>query len=253
MTFCLAMKVEEGLVGIADTRITSGAEAITASKISVNHGPHSMFLMTSGLRSLRDKALTYFEEALERTDTRFDRLYKAVNAFAEQVRRVSDEDKRALTEANLPFNLFSLVGGQLEGDKEHKLYLLYPQANWVEVSPGTPYFVIGESGYAKPLLDRVLQYETTLETALKVGIVAFDSTRRSATNVDFPIDIVIYRPDTYQMLEHRFEETDLSGVSEWWTESLQKLIAGLPSDWVAAVFDKMESKVRPIVWPSLEH
>jgi putative proteasome-type protease len=253
MTFCLTMKVEEGLVGIADTRVTSGAEAITASKVSVNHGPHSMFLMTSGLRSVRDKALTYFEEALERTDLRFDRLYKAVNAFAEQLRRVADEDKRALAEANLPFDLFTLVGGQLKGDKEHKLYLLYPQANWVEVSPATPYFLIGESGYAKPLLDRVLAYETPLETALKIGIVAFDSTRRSATNVDFPIDIVIYRPGTYRMVEHRFEEADLSGVSEWWTGNLRTLIEGLPSGWVEAVLNKGESKVTPIIRPSLEH
>ena len=89
MTFCVAMKVEGGLVGIADTRITSRNEYITARKVSVHqHGRHSMFLMTSGLRSVRDKALTYFEETLQENDETFDKLYKAVNAFAEQVRRV---------------------------------------------------------------------------------------------------------------------------------------------------------------------
>ena len=63
MTFCLGMKVEEGLVGIADTRVTTGAECITAGKVSIHqHGRHSMFLMTSGLRSVRDKAVTYFDE-----------------------------------------------------------------------------------------------------------------------------------------------------------------------------------------------
>ena len=129
MTFCLAMKVESGLVGIADTRVTTGSEHITARKVSIHqHGRHSMFLMTSGLRSARDKALTYFEETIEQNDEAFDKLYKAVNAFAQQVRRVAEEDKDALEESGLRFNLYAIVGGQLENDSEHKLYLLYPKA-----------------------------------------------------------------------------------------------------------------------------
>ena len=93
MTFCLAVKVQEGLVGIADTRITSGAECITARKVSVHtHGQHSLFLMTSGLRSVRDKVVTYFEEALESNTGEYDRLYKAVNALA-ALSKMDKEDK----------------------------------------------------------------------------------------------------------------------------------------------------------------
>ncbi len=124
MTFCLAAKVEGGLVGIADTRLTSGSECITARKVSVHtHGQHSLFLMTSGLRSVRDKVVTYFEDVLESGEVDADRLYKAVNALAQQVRRVAAEDKEALEASNLGFNLHALIGGQMEHDREHKLYM----------------------------------------------------------------------------------------------------------------------------------
>ncbi|GIX47503.1 MAG: hypothetical protein KatS3mg131_1714 [Candidatus Tectimicrobiota bacterium] len=240
MTFCLGMKVREGLVAIADTRVTSGAERITARKVSVHqHGRHSMFLMTSGLRSVRDKAVTYFEEVIEASGETFDKLYKAVNAFAAQVRRVAAEDKKALQESGLPFTLYSLVGGQLENDREHKLYLLYPEGNWVEITEGTPYHIIGESGYGKPLLDRALDYEASLADALKIGYLAFDATRTSATDVDFPLDVVIYRKGTYVMVEHRYERQDLIAVSNWWQERLRQAVAELPSAWVQQALAKV--------------
>ena len=104
MTFCIAIKVEEGLVGIADTRVTSGVECITAKKVTVfEHDRHSLFLMTSGLRSARDKALTYFNEVLEEQDQSFDKLYKAVTAFGAQVKRVMAEDKEALDRERFEF------------------------------------------------------------------------------------------------------------------------------------------------------
>ncbi len=240
MTFCVAMKVKDGLVGIADTRVTSGVEYIMARKVTVHeHGRHSLFLMTSGLRSARDKALTYFQEVLDSTDQAFDKLYKAVNAFAEQVRRVAAEDKKALAEAGLTFNLFSIVGGQLENDPEHKLYMVYPQANWVEVGQGTPYYLIGESSYGKPLLDRSLFYETSMREALKLGYLAFDATRMAATDVDFPLDVVLYRGGTFQIVQQRFERKDLWPISEWWQEELLQLVSEMPSDWCDRALSKL--------------
>ena len=233
MTFCAAMKVRDGLVGIADTRVTSGAERITARKVTIHeHGRHAMFLMTSGLRSARDKALTYFEEMLNETGESYDKLYKAVNALAEQVRRVDDEDRRALEQVGLSFNLFSIVGGQLENDDEHKLYLLYPQGNWVEVGRGTPYYLIGESTYGKPLLDRILTYDSSMELALKAGFLAFDATRTSATDVDLPIDVVLYRQGTYEMVERRYERDDLTDTSRWWQQHITEAVQQMPADWV---------------------
>lgn len=243
MTFCAAIKIHEGLVGISDTRLTSGTERTTARKVTIHqHGQHSMFLMTSGLRSVRDKALTYFEEVLEEKDTSFDKLYKAVNAFAEQLRIVADEDKESLKAAGLDFNLFSIIGGQLENDKEHKLYMLYPQGNWVEVGKGSPYFLIGESSYGKPIIDRVLRYESSMDTALKLAYLAFDSTRISAVDVDFPIDVVLYKRDSYDIIQHRFERKDLQHLPEWWQGRLRKAVEELPAEWVDEVLSKLTLK-----------
>ncbi len=109
MTFCLGMNLQGGLVGIADTRVIAGNERITARKVSVfQKDRHAMFLMSARLRSARDKALIYFEENLAHSEQPLDRLFKAVNAFAAQVRRVAKEDKAALEESGFEFNL--LVG-----------------------------------------------------------------------------------------------------------------------------------------------
>lgn len=240
MTFCLGIKVSEGLVGIADTRVLSGSEVILARKVSTyERDGQAMFLMTSGLRSLRDKALAYFEEAMAREEGPLDRLFKAVNIFAAQVRRVAIEDKDALAESGLPFDIYALLGGQYENDGEHKLYLVYPQGNWVEVGQGTPYHIIGASGYGKPILDRTLKYRDPMRFALKVGCLAFDSTRISAAAVDFPIDVILYTRDTYRVIEHRYEKEDLLDVSVWWQERLRQSVNELPSHWIERAFSQM--------------
>jgi putative proteasome-type protease len=237
MTFCLGIRVKEGLVGIADTRLTSGSEVIKARKIThYQLDDQAFFLMTSGLRSVRDKSLTYFEEIMDTQGARFDRLFKVVNAFAEQVRQVAREDKEALAASGLAFNMHALIGGQLSADKEHKLYLLYPEGNWVEIGQGTPYHIIGASGYGKPVLDRTLQYTDTLRLALKVGCLAFDSTRISAADVDFPIDVVLYRQGSFQIVEHRFGKDDLAATSQWWQERLRNSVNEMPQDWMESVF-----------------
>src|SRR3954451_1840023 len=114
MTFCLGITVEDGLVAIADTRVVSGPESLTASKVATYQGPgFSFFILNSGLRSLRDKALLSFEEAFTRQISVRERLFKVVNLYAAQVRRVADEDAKALREADLSFNIHALIGGQM--------------------------------------------------------------------------------------------------------------------------------------------
>ena len=247
MTFCLGIKTEQGLVGIADTRITTGTQRLTARKVSIHeYGGHPMFVMTSGLRSVRDKALTYFDEVIDESEHSFDRLYKAVNALARQIRRVAKEDEKALNKAGLRFNLHALVGGQLSGDDEHRLYMLYPQGNWVEVSQASPYYIIGESGYGKSLLDRVLRYDTPLETALKAGYLAFDATRNSAIDVAFPLDVVLFRRNTLTMIEHRFEESDMHDLATWWQNSIMEQLNHAPSAWMADIFKDLEQQASTL-------
>jgi putative proteasome-type protease len=233
MTYCLGIKVRSGLVAIADTRISSGTETTTSKKLSVHQkGNNCLFLMTSGLRSIRDKAVTYFEEILEGDAFAFDKMYKAVNVFGDQLRRVAIEDRVALTASGLFFNLFAIVGGQLENDQEQKLYLLYPEGNWIEIGEGTPFTIIGNSGYGKPILNRVLSFESNLRFAFKTGFLSFDSTRVSANDVGYPIDVVIYKKDTYQMYEHRFHLEDLGKIGKLWGEKLKKSIDEMPEDWM---------------------
>ena len=243
MTFCVAMKVKEGLVALADTRITSGTEPITGKKVSIHqNGNHALFVMTSGLRSARDKVLTYFNEELDNNWANYDKLYKAVNAFAEQIRKVAKEDKEMLEASGYNFNLLSIIGGQLSKDNEHKLYMVYPQGNWVEVTESTPYYAIGESSYGKPLIDRALHYDCSLELAMKMGYLAFEATRTSATDVDFPIDMVLYRRDTFHMTETRYEREDLTSVTDWWKKRVRETVDLCPSDWAKTALEKLPKK-----------
>src|ERR1041385_2998739 len=104
MTFCLGITLEDGLVGIADTRVLSGRESLVAKKVATYQGPgFSFFVMNSGLRSLRDKVLLFFEEAYAKDISARDRLFKIVNLYANQVRRVAAEDGKILENSDLRF------------------------------------------------------------------------------------------------------------------------------------------------------
>lgn len=244
MTYCLGIKVKSGLVAIADTRLTSGNECSVGKKIFTHQrgDNHSLFVMTSGLRSVRDKAITYFKENLEQFDTKYDKLYKAVNAFAEQLRRVAAEDKEHLTESGLFFNLFAIIGGQLEHDDDHKLFLLYPEGNWIEIGEdGSPFIIIGNTGYGKPILNRTITPDTSLNFCLKTGLLSFDSTRVSANDVDFPIDVMIYEKGSYNLTEHRFNREDVQEVTQFWQNALSSSINKIPENWMEPILKKIET------------
>jgi putative proteasome-type protease len=192
--------------------------------------------MTSGLRSVRDKTLTYFEDELATRSEPFQRLFKTVNTLAGHLREVTREDKAALVDSGFKFDFYALVGGQLEHDREHLLYLVYPEGNWVEIGKGTPYQIIGSPAYGKPVLDRTLQYKDSLRFALKVGVLSFDSTRISAADVDYPMDVVIYAKNTYQITEHRYSKDDLAPISDWWQDRLRNSVRDLSAEWIDRVF-----------------
>ena len=239
MTYCLGIKVKEGLLAIADTRITSGTDTTVKKKITVEQKDgFSLFIMTSGLRSARDKSIVYFNELLETKE--FNKLYKAVNAFGEQVKRVSDEDKSSLERAGFKFDLHTIIGGQLKDDQEHKLFLLYPEGNWVELGQGAPYVVIGNSGHGKAILNRILTEDSSLKLALKAGFLSFDSTRVSSNNVDFPIDVALYKKDSFEIIEQRYEKKDLEYISVQWAEELKLALKHISEDWMDATFNKLK-------------
>jgi len=241
MTYCLGIKVKEGLLALADTRITSGTDTTVKKKISIEQKDgFSLFIMTSGLRSTRDKAIVYFNELLETKE--FNKLYKAVNAFGEQVKRVAAEDKASLEKAGFNFDLNTIIGGQLKDDDEHKLFLLYPEGNWVELGQGAPYVIIGNSGHGKAILNRTLNVNSSLKLALKTGFLSFDSTRVSSNNVDFPIDVALYKKDSFHIVEQRYEKKDLENISIQWAEELKHALENISEDWMDAAFTKLEKE-----------
>ena len=230
MTYCLGILSKEGIAGLADTRITSGNDTTVSKKIfTVQREKHTFFIMTSGLRSVRDKAITYFGEVIEEKDSKFNKLYQAVNEFGKQLKRAAREDKESLEESGMSFNLSAIVGGQLEEDDHPKLFLLYPQGNWIEIGHSTPYVIIGNTGFGNPVLKRSLTYDASLEFGLKSGFLSFDATRISANDVAYPIDTVILRKNEFKLIEHRFQEKDLGHISSFWNSRLKDAIDKLPA------------------------
>lgn len=242
MTYCIGIRVKDGLVGLADTRITSGNQTLTAKKVIIEQkrGDHAVFLMTSGLRALRDKAMTYFNEIIEESGFEYRKLYKLVNAFGTQIRRVGQEDRKALEESNYDFNIHALIAGQLADDKEHKLFMIFPEGNWVEVGEANPYFIIGNTSHGKPILDRALHYESSLSFALKVSFLSFNATQISSNDVDYPVDVILYRKDSFSMVAQRMTQEQMMKYSNWWQAKIKGAIEEFPDDWARELLEKYQ-------------
>lgn len=241
MTYCLGIKVREGLVCLADGRVTSGSQVSNARKLS-HHGPKNQrfLVMTSGLRSLRDKTLAYLDRELRSTEGKGARsLLDAVHCYGRCLRKVEEEDRGALEKSELTFNLHSIVAGQLPEDPEPTIYLVYPEGNWIEVDTRTPYLSIGSTAYGKPILDRALTGETALQTALKLAYLSFDSTRFSSADVGFPIDLCTYVAEDRSWRLGQYDYDDLMEQRVWWNEHLTELAGRMPDGpWVEELLQK---------------
>jgi putative proteasome-type protease len=197
-------------------------------------GPtNELVIMTSGLRSLRDKTLAYLRRSMQRRGAPYDSMFDAVTDYSTQLRDVAKEEHAVLERADLKFNLHAIICGQLAEDSEPGLFLVYPEGNWLEVDTRTPYLSIGETTYGKPILDRALNRDTSLRNAVKLAYLSFDSTRISATHVGFPIDILTYRTSERTWREAHYEHDDLLEQRQWWNKNLMELATKLPDDlWV---------------------
>ncbi|MCM2370242.1 proteasome-type protease [Aporhodopirellula aestuarii] len=234
MTFCVGIKVAEGIVALADTRIVKGSEQVNKRKLAeFQHAGQSLFTMTSGLRSVRDKTLTYVDETLRNETITRDRLYQFVNLFGEQLRRVKTEDGPSLAASNHSFNLHGIIGGRLIADDSPQMFYVYPEGNWVETSVDSPYFMIGRTYYGKPILDRLLRFDTPIASAVALAFLAFDATRTSVTDVDYPLDLAVLASHETSPRFQRFTEAELAPISDQWTQALTESLANLPMQWAA--------------------
>ena len=222
MTFCLGLKSADGLLALADTRITNAAmEISSAPKIAMHDFDGCpLFVLTSGLRSLRDKVITYFAAEAAEADNHPLHAYEAVNSLARQMRRVRTEDSEWLRESGLVFDLHCIVGGRLRNDARSQMFQLYPEGNWVEVNAATPYVIIGDSRYGKPVLSHLWSFGRSLEDGLRAALLAFAETKSSASNVDYPIDVVLLRDGSGQLDEIRISEQDGAPLEDEWRRAL---------------------------------
>ena len=228
MTYCLGITVREGLICLADGRVTSGSQVSIVRKVSL-HGPadRRVCIMTSGLRSLHDKAIAYFDQEFCRESVTAENMHEVLAIYARSLRRVADEDRDALESSDLYFDLHGIIAGQIEKDAKPTMFLVYPEGNWVEVTERTPHIAIGATAYGKPILDRMLTFDTPLPLALQTAYLAFDSTRVSTADVGFPLDMLTFAGDR-RWREMELDQDAVSGIRQWWNEHLKELAASMP-------------------------
>jgi putative proteasome-type protease len=227
MTFCVAIKSKTGVVALSDTRISSGLGVSTSKKIQTfTEGGNSFFIMSSGLRSIRDKVIHLFEDDLP-TQTP-DKLYKVANLIGKAVKQVRAEDLEPLQQSKFFFDAHFIIGGQCTKDKRSSIFLIFPEGNWVEASDESPYTVIGNTGFGKSILRRLLHEEITFDLAIKVAFLSFDATLKNASDVDFPIDFALYKNGTFEIQELRKTENELKETSVLWNKKLVDAANDLP-------------------------
>lgn len=230
MTFCIGVRVRAGLVVLSDTRVVKGTEPSRKAKLStLTVGDSEAVIMTSGLRSVRDKVVARLEDQLATAD--FDRFHQFASAYGDTLRAVRAEDGPALAEGGHTFNSNAILAGQFSGDDDPVLMHVYPEGNWVEATDDAPYFVIGRTSYGKPILDRLLGADSTLEQATSLAYLAFDATSASATDVGFPIDIGVQPRGDHRFSMRRFTRADMATTHTAWHDQLRTALDRLPTPW----------------------
>jgi len=227
MTFCVAIKSKTGVVALSDTRISSGLGVSTSKKIKTyQENGNSFFIMSSGLRSIRDKVIHLFEDEIE--NVQCNKLFKVANLVGNAVKQARAEDLEQLQQSKFFFDGHFIVGGQCANDKRAAIFLVFPEGNWVEASDESPYTIIGNTGFGKSILRRLLHENITFDLAIKAAFLSFDATFKNASDVDFPVDFVLYRNGTFDIQELRKTEEDMKETSVRWNKMLLDAANDLP-------------------------
>ena len=208
MTYCVAIKLNAGLVFLSDSRTNAGLDQIsTFRKMIVYEKKNDRFmvLLSAGNLSISQavREILQVEKLKERDDDEGITIWNAKSMFdaarvlGSAVRRVHERDAASLQRAGVDFNVSLIFGGQIKGEGM-RLFQVYSAGNFIEATPETPYFQIGESKYGKPVLDRVITPDTPLDEAAKCALVSMDSTLKSNLSVGLPMDLVVYETDQFQ-------------------------------------------------------
>jgi putative proteasome-type protease len=202
MTYCVAIKLNAGLVFLSDSRTNAGLDQISTFRKMIVYekaGDRFMTLLSAGNLSisqsvreiLQTEQLREFEDAEPITIWNAKSMFDAARVLGQAVRHVYQRDAEALQQAGVEFNVSLIFGGQIRGEGM-RLFQVYSAGNFIEATPETQYFQVGESKYGKPVLDRVITPDMPLDEAAKCALVSMDSTLKSNLSVGLPLDLVVY-------------------------------------------------------------
>ncbi len=208
MTYCVGIKLNAGLVFLSDSRTNAGVDNISTYRKMILYeqpGDRFMVLLTAGNLSIAQSVREILQveqlqdsvQAEPVTIWNARSMFDAARVLGQAVRRVYQRDAESLKHAGVEFNVSMVFGGQIRGEAM-RLFQVYSAGNFIEATPETPYFQIGEYKYGKPVLDRVLTPETDLAEAAKCALVSMDSTMKSNLSVGPPLDLVVYEVDRFQ-------------------------------------------------------
>jgi putative proteasome-type protease len=239
MTYCVAIRLNRGLVFAADTRTSAGNDNVaTFRKLYYwrKQGERVIVLMSAGNLAVTQSVVSILNEQLVKELSpdaeglfTVPSLYRAARLVGDALREVRRRDAPSLEESGSTFNANFILGGQI-GDEVPRLFHIYPEGNFIEASDDTPYFQIGEHKYGKPIIDRVAQPTMRLGEAAKLALLSFDSTLRSNLSVGLPIDLLIYERDSLDVRrEKRIEAEDeyFRKLSSAWSDALRAAFKGI--------------------------
>lgn len=240
MTYCCGILVRDGLVMVADTRTNAGLDNIsTFRKLHVfrEPGERVMALASSGNLAVSQSVMSSLAEGFENPDTgeletlmNAPSMFVAVQRLGRAVRRARQTEGLVLEATNVNYSVSFLLGGQIKG-RSLRLFMVYPEGNFIECTQDTPYLQIGEHKYGKPVLDRAINFNVDLYDALKVGLVSMDSTMRSNLGVGMPLDVVVVRKDAADAeLIHRITDDDkyFRDLRLRWSAALREAHLSIP-------------------------
>ena len=242
MTYCLAIKVDDGLVFASDSRTHAGVDY--ASVFSKMHqfelqDDRFMVLLAAGSLATTQAVVNFIRRDLGNPNAATSLnsaayLFDAATYVGGISVKIQEQHSLAMQRSGFSAEATFILGGQI-ADQPHEIYLIYPQGNYINASPSTPYLQIGETKYGKPILDRMAEAKTSLEDAARCALVSLDSTMRSNISVGPPVELGIYRADTFKLSHHLNLDVGsplFSGVQKHWSESIRTGFNSLPRfDW----------------------
>lgn len=243
MTYCVAMRLEAGLVFLSDSRTNAGVDQVsTFRKMTVfeNPGDRMIVLMSAGNLSISQSIRQIIAErksASGKSIWTAATMDEAAQIVGEAVRTVYERDAKSLREFGIDFNVSLILGGQIKGER-CRLFQVYSAGNFIESHNENTYFQIGEAKYGKPIIDRVVSPATPLDEAAKCALISMDSTLRSNVSVGLPLDLLIYETDTLSVT--RFVTIDEKNqyfrmIRDTWGKQLKAIFEGIEDPvWNAA-------------------